>query len=151
MPIPSLFAPADLGTLLARVRGLSPSAKAQWGKMDVSQMLAHVNVSLHAALGDTKHERGLLGYLFGGLAKGGALGEKPFGKGLPTGKSYVIRDARDFAKEQAEVVALVERIARGGPGAFTTNPHPFFGPLQPSEWNVLMWKHLDHHLRQFGA
>ena len=151
MPIPSLFAPADLDALLARVRSLSPSAKAQWGKMDASQMLAHLNVSLHVALGDASVKRGLLGYLFGGLAKGGALGEKPFGKGLPTDKSYLIRDARDFAKERTELVALVERTARGGPGAFTTNPHPFFGPLEPSEWDVLMCKHLDHHLRQFGV
>jgi hypothetical protein len=151
MSTPSLFVSADRDALLARVRGLSPSATRQWGKMDVAQMMAHLNVALHAALGDTTYKRGLLGYLFGGLAKGGALGPKPFGKGLPTDKSYVIRDARDFAKERAEVVALVERAARGGPGAFTTNPHPFFGPLEPSEWDVLMWKHVDHHLRQFGA
>lgn len=151
MPTPSLFAPADLEALLARVRGLSPSARAQWGKMDVAQALAHVSVSLRVALGDAKVKRGLLGHLFGGLAKGGALGPKPFGKGLPTDASYRVRDPRDFAKEQAELVSLVERTARGGPGGFTTNPHPFFGPLAPAEWDVLLWKHLDHHLRQFGA
>jgi len=151
VPTPSLFTPSDLEALLARVRGLSPSAKALWGKMDVAQTMAHLNVALHAALGDTKLDRVLLGYLFGGLARKGALGEKPFGKGLPTAKSYVIRDARDFATEQAQVLALVERLGRGGPGAITTHPHPFFGALTPAEWDVLMWKHLDHHLRQFGA
>ena len=151
MSTPSLFVPADLEALLARVRGLSPSAKAQWGKMDVAQMMAHVGVSLRVALGDAKVKRALIGYLFGGLAKSGALGPKPFGKGLPTDKSYVIREARDLAKEKAELVALLERTARGGPSAFTTNPHPFFGPLAPAEWDVLMWKHVDHHLRQFGA
>lgn len=151
VPTPSLFTPSDLEALLARVRGLSPSAKALWGKMDVAQTMAHLNVALHAALGDTKLDRVLLGYLFGGLAKGGALGEKPFGKGLPTAKSYVVRDTRDFATEQAQVLALVERLGRGGPAAITTHPHPFFGALTPAEWDVLMWKHLDHHLRQFGA
>jgi hypothetical protein len=105
MPIPSLLAPTDRDALLQRLRGLSPSAKAQWGKMDAPQMLAHLNVAFHAALGDATYQRGLLGYLFGGLAKGGALGEKPFGKGLPTDKSYKIRDQRDFAKEQAELVS----------------------------------------------
>lgn len=151
MPTPSLLAPADLEAVLARVRGLSPTARAQWGKMDAAQMLAHLSIALQAALGDTKVKRGLLGYLLGGLAKGGALGEKPFGKGLPTDKSYVVRDVRDFGKEQAEVVALLRRLAGGGHGAFTTNAHPFFGPLKPTEWDTLMWKHIDHHLRQFGA
>lgn len=149
--MPSLFVPADLDALLARFRGLSPSGKARWGKMDAAQMLAHVNVALHAALGDTKEKRVLLGYLFGGLAKRGALGEKPFGKGLPTAKSYVIRDPRDFGKEQAEALALVERLGRGGPAAITPHPHPFFGPLTRTEWDVLVWKHLDHHLRQFAG
>ncbi len=151
MPTPSLLSPSDLERLRTRLRGLSPSAPAQWGKMNAAQMLAHLNVALGASLGEATYKRGLLGHLFGGLAKGGALGEKPFGKGLPTDKAYKIRDERDFSKEQAGVFARLDRIAAGGHGAFTSGPHPFFGTLTPGEWDVLMWKHVDHHLRQFGA
>ena len=41
--------------------------------------------------------------------------------------------------------------AQGGPGVCTNHPHSFFGRLVPEEWAVLMYKHLDHHLRQFGV
>ncbi|WP_083836419.1 DUF1569 domain-containing protein [Nitritalea halalkaliphila] len=29
-------------------------------------------------------------------------------------------------------------------------PHPFFGPLNKKEWGIVLFKHSDHHLRQFG-
>jgi hypothetical protein len=46
---------------------------------------------------------------------------------------------------------LIDRFAAAGPQGCTTHPHAFFGSLTPDEWAILMYKHLDHHLRQFGA
>ncbi|MFD1127776.1 DUF1569 domain-containing protein [Paenibacillus provencensis] len=31
-----------------------------------------------------------------------------------------------------------------------TNPHPFFGKLTSEEWSIGLYKHLDHHLKEFG-
>ena len=47
--------------------------------------------------------------------------------------------------------ALVDRFGVAGPSGLTSLPHPFFGPLSSEEWQALQWRHLDHHLRQFGA
>jgi hypothetical protein len=89
--------------------------------------------------------------LFGKMAKKSLMGDKPTQRNLPTDKAFIVRDARDVTLEREKLAALLERLGAGGEGALTKAPHPFFGVMTPHEWDVLMWKHLDHHLRQFGA
>jgi hypothetical protein len=150
-PQPSLFRDGGCDQLLVRIRGLSPSAQAAWGKMNVAQMLAHCHVAFRVALGELRLRRALIGVLFGKWAKKSLLRDKPFRRHLPTDKAFIVRDARDFATERDALVAIVERLRRGGPSVLTSEPHPFFGALTTDEWDALMAKHLDHHLRQFGA
>jgi hypothetical protein len=149
VPDASLFRPDDAAAVLQRVRRLRPDSRAQWGKMDAAQMLAHCQVPLRVALGDVKLKRGLVGVIFGGMAKRKLLGPQPFGHDMPTGPEFRIAGARDFVRERDELEALVQRFAAAGPAGLTREPHPFFGPLTTPEWETLMWKHLDHHLRQF--
>lgn len=151
MPLPSLYRAADANALRARLGTLTPRTPAQWGKMDVAQMLAHCQVPLQSALGDVTLRRTLVGRLFGRLAKKSLVGEKPFGRNLPTDRRFRVTDARDFDAERGRLMALLDRLVGGGPSALSKDPHPFFGPLTPAEWDALLWKHLDHHLRQFGA
>jgi LPS sulfotransferase NodH len=53
--------------------------------------------------------------------------------------------------EQKRLCALVDQFALAGPQGCTTHPHTFFAPSSPKEWAALMYKRLDHHLRQFGV
>jgi hypothetical protein len=92
-----------------------------------------------------------IGRLLGPIAKPDFLSEKPMKHNSPTDKSFVIHDERDFVAEQERLLGLIDRFAAGGPGGCTRHPHSFFGPLTPEEWARGMYKHLDHHLRQFGA
>ncbi len=147
----SLFTPAGLARLLARLDALRPDSARQWGKMDVAQMLAHCQQPLRVALGELQLKRSLVGRLFGRMAKRQLLGPKAWKPGMPTAPQFRIVDARRFADEHAALRALVERFGRGGPAGLCKDPHPFFGPLTADEWQALQWRHLDHHLRQFGA
>ena len=147
----SLFSAEGLATMLARVDALRPDSARGWGKMDVAQMLAHCQQPLRVALGELPLKRMLIGILFGRLAKKKLLSPTPWKNGMPTAPEFKITDARDFAEEKAALRALVERFGHGGPAALTKQPHPFFGPLSVDEWQALQWRHLDHHLRQFGC
>ncbi|MBL8753803.1 MAG: DUF1569 domain-containing protein [Planctomycetes bacterium] len=147
----TLFSSAGLDSLLGRLDALRPDSRRQWGKMDVAQMLAHCQQPLRVALGELALKRMLVGILFGRLAKKKLLAPAPWKPGMPTAPQFKITDAREFAKEKAALRALVERFGKGGPGALTKQPHPFFGPLTVAEWQALQWRHLDHHLRQFGC
>jgi len=149
--VDSLFDPAGRAAMLARLEPLQPNATRQWGKMTAAQMLAHCQQPLRVATGELPLKRSLLGILFGRLAKKKLLADAPWKPGLPTAPEFKITDARDFAKEKQALLAIVRRFGEAGAAGLTKAPHPFFGPLTIDEWQALQWKHLDHHLRQFGA
>jgi len=147
----SLYDPAGLAAMLARLDRLQPTASRQWGKMTAPQMLAHSQQPLRVALGELPLKRSLIGFLFGKLAKKKLLAPAPWKPGMPTAPEFKVTDPRDFQKEKAALRGLVKRFGEAGPAGLTKLPHPFFGPLTAEEWQALQWRHLDHHLRQFGG
>ncbi len=147
----SLVQPGVASDLIGRLAQLPPNAKAQWGKMSVSQMLAHCQVPLQVALGEKQIKRRFIGRIFGGKYKKIFLSEPPLKHGLPTDPSFVVKDDRDFDKERRKLQALLQRFARSGPEIIVAREHPFFGHMTVDEWGILSWKHLDHHLQQFNV
>ncbi len=147
----NLFNQSDTYQILERIEKLTPDSQRQWGKMNVAQMLAHCNKSLETAMGLNFIKRLFIGRIISPFVKPMVLGEKPFGKNSPTDKSYVFKDNLKFEEEKSTTIALIKKFFEGGPSQCTTHPHPFFGKFTPEEWAVFQWKHLDHHLRQFGV
>ncbi len=119
--------------------------------MEVAQMLAHAQRPLMSAYGELKSKRGLMGILFGKMAKKKLAGDQPFQKNMPTDKSFLVTDQKNFEEEREKLILSVQRFIQVGPEGIAKEPHPFFGPMTPEEWDRLMWNHLDHHLRQFGV
>ena len=147
----NLFEKETVDEVLSRIDTLQPSMQRQWGKMDVSQMMAHCSGALDMATGRSKLKRIFIGRLIGPFIKPVYTNEKPFAQGNPTAKELVISDARDFTRERELLKTRVREFHDGGEANCTQHPHPFFGKLTPYEWSRGMYKHLDHHLRQFGA
>jgi hypothetical protein len=147
----NLFEPDAAAELKRRLSKLSPDSERQWGKMTPAQAMAHYAAQMEMVLGQTFPPRSLLGRLFGRLAKAKLLGEEPISRNMPTDKEFLIADQRDLERERERVQGLLDRFIRGGPAVCTKHPHSFFGPMTPIEWATLMYKHLDHHLRQFGV
>ncbi len=134
-----------------RIDSLQPAARRQWGKMDAAQMMAHCSAALDMAAGRLNPPRIFIGRLLGPFVKPIYSNEKPFSKGNPTDPKLVVSDQRDFAREQEQLKLKIHQFQQGGEAQCTRHPHPFFGALTPYEWARGMYKHLDHHLRQFGA
>ncbi len=147
----TLYQPDAVAELLSRIDTLQPASVRQWGKMDVAQMMAHCAAALDMASGRMNLPRIFIGRLLGPLVKPIFTNEKPFSKNSPTAKDFVISDARDFAREQEQLKSKLRQFHEGGEERCTRHPHPFFGPLTPQDWSRGMYKHLDHHLRQFGV
>lgn len=147
----NLYDPARVTELKSRIAQLRADSPRQWGKMDVPQAVAHMSVAFEAALGDVDVPRLFMGRLVGGFVKRSVLSnDAPFMKNAPTAPSYIVADQRELDRERQRLLTLIDRFA-AGPSVCTTKPHAFFGPLTPDEWAILMYKHVDHHLRQFGA
>lgn len=146
----SLFNNSDTQDILKRIDKLQPSTPAQWGKMRVEQMLTHCQRPFKVAFGELVLKRGLIGILFGGTAKKQLGGPTPFKPNLPTHPKFVVADERTFNEEKEKLVLYINQFSKG-PSSIKLDLHPFFGKMTSQEWDNLMWKHLDHHLRQFGA
>jgi hypothetical protein len=148
----NLFEAASVREVKERIASLKPDSAAEWGTMSAAQAMAHCTSGLEMALGDSTPPRVLIGRLIGGIIKPMALkDEVPMRRNSPTAKSLVIHDDRDLAKEKDRLTGIIDRFAGGGPAVCAAHPHPFFGKLTPQQWAILMYKHLDHHLRQFGV
>jgi hypothetical protein len=147
----SMYEKRAYDDVVARINKLSPASQRQWGKMNVAQMMAHCSTTLECATGKVKLPRLLIGRILGPLVKSSYLSEKPFSKNSPTDKSFIIADERDFDAEKQKLLQLIKEFSEGGEEKCTTHPHSFFGKLTPAQWGTSMYKHLDHHLRQFGV
>jgi hypothetical protein len=149
----SLYNSFDNQEIIDCINKLTPGSAAKWGKMNVSEMLAHTGITMKTALGEVKGKRNLMGILFGNIVKKKITSDDtPFKQGLPTDKKFVmVGSDKEFETEKKNLIASVQKLAQLGPDGVSKDPHPFFGDMTPKQWDVLMWKHLDHHLRQFGV
>lgn len=137
--------------IISRIDKLQPTAQRHWGKMDVAQMLAHCSAGMDMASGRLNLPRAFMGRVLGRFVKPIYTNEKPFTRNSPTAKELVFSNPCDFLREQEQLRLKVREFHEGGEAQCTRHPHPFFGALTPQEWSRGTYKHLDHHLRQFGA
>ncbi len=146
----NLFEPSSVIEIKRRIEQLRPGSERQWGAMTAAQMLAHCSAWMEMAAGVNNPPRSFIGRVFGKMAKKSVL-EKPVRRNMPTERSLIVQDDRDFVAEQRRLLDCVDRFSAGGPAQCTTHPHCFFGPMTPLEWAAMGYKHLDHHLSQFGV
>ena len=147
----SIFNETDKNEILARVEKLTPESKAQWGKMNVAQMLAHSTAGTEMPIGDLKVKQLPISFIGQFLKKTVIYGDKPLQKNTPTSVELKVVDPREFAKEKAAFITVINKIYEGGHKGIKSEKHPFFGKMTTEEWGILNYKHADHHLRQFGV
>jgi len=149
MEIKNLFDPEVKQAIIDRVNSLSSQSQKQWGKMNVAQMLAHVQVPMGVALGTHTVNGNWLMKLILPLFKKALYDEKPWKQGLPTDKTFIMTgQSKDFETEKNE---LLDKLNRFTENNMINEAHPIFGKLTKDQWAKATWKHLDHHLKQFGA
>jgi len=147
----NLFEQETTDEVLSRIDKLQPTSQRQWGKMDVAQMMAHCSITMDIASGRLNLPRIFIGRLIAPFIKSIYTNEKPFNRNGPTGKELVVTGRKEFALEREQLKVKVRQFYAGGEAGCTRHPHPFFGSLVPQAWSRGMYKHLDHHLRQFSV
>lgn len=145
----SLLNQADRQEIVSRINALTVDHQAQWGQMDVGQMLAHCQKPLELALSNPKPARTLLGRIMGPIVKEGVFGPKPFKKNGYTPPPFKITSPQEFEPNKDKLIGLVERFPKEM--SHVSLVHPFFGAMPAEEWGKGSYKHLDYHLGQFGA
>ena len=146
----NLFDPQAVEEVMTRMQQLKPTSQRQWGKMDVAQMMAHCSAALEMASGKFQAKRSLVGRVVGPRVRHLLTDDSPFRRNSPTSKELKV-GVCDFTQEYERLKQRVRQFHQGGESQVTSHPHPFFGKITPVEWSTGMYKHLDHHLKQFGV
>lgn len=153
MALPDIFSKAVSDSFIARINQLTPDSKPLWGKMDVTQMLAHCNVTYEYVFEPDKHKPAgaIMKFFLKNFVKSKVVSDKAYPKNNPTGPDFIIKDNRDFSKEKERLIGFIKKSQELGADYFVKIPSHSFGYLTATEWNNMFYKHLEHHLAQFGV
>ena len=153
MSLPSIYLPANTQVLLDRIDCLSPLSTPLWGKMSVSQMLAHCAITYKEILSEKPPKKApwIMRLAAGLFFKRSLTGDKPMARNLPTGKALVITDEPEFMRVRDNLKDVIQRAHGLGEQHFEGLESGLFGKLSAQQWSNMLYKHLDHHLRQFGV
>ncbi len=152
MPLPNVYEPQVVQQLAQRLHALQPNTTPLWGSMSVSQMLAHCNVTYDMVY-TTKYKapNAFTKLILKAFVKKMVTNEVPYKKNGQTAPQFLIKSPKDFEQEKQTLLGHIHKTAELGQAHFEGKESISFGVLQATQWNNMFYKHLDHHLRQFGV
>lgn len=153
MALPNVFEKEVTDGLIERINNLKPDSQPQWGKMDVAKMLAHCNVAYETFYEPGKHPAPnfLMKFILKNFVRGKVTGEAPLSKNSPTAPYFIIKSDKDFEAEKKRLIDYINKTQQLGTSHFEGLESMSFGPMTATEYSNMMYKHLNHHLTQFGA
>jgi hypothetical protein len=152
MAYPSIYLSSTTEELFRRINQLNPQSQGLWGKMTVGQMLSHCAVPYEQILGlNTLQPPLLMRVILKLFLKKSMVNEVPYKQNLPTAPSFIRTEQYDVAIEKERLKDLIKTIQEMGAEKLARTPSLSLGKLTATEWNNLLYKHLDHHLQQFGV
>ncbi|HMS42263.1 MAG TPA: DUF1569 domain-containing protein [Pyrinomonadaceae bacterium] len=150
----NLFDQQKREAIIARINNLTPEAKGLWGKMNVNQMICHCTDGLRGSLGELDGKTDESNFLSRSLIKFLVLYVMPIPKDVPTSKRVdQMQDGTkptDFESDRKTLLEFIEKMT-SKPNDFAWSSHFKFGAMNRKEWGILSYKHIDHHLKQFGV
>jgi hypothetical protein len=145
----TLFDQEARGGILSRLERVSAESRPQWGRMNAEQMLTHLVASMRMACGELETKSKNLPIRFPPLRQM-IVYWLPWPKGAPTAPELLASDALSIEESKRELMRLVKVVGERA-SAKEWPQHPAFGNLGRRGWGALGWRHMDHHLRQFGV
>ncbi len=146
----SVFNEKVRSELIHRITELNKDSKPNWGKMEVGQMIKHCVLWNEMAIGRITSKRTFSGFIFGKLALRKLIkDEKPVPKNMPTIPFLIIKDHEgDIESDKKKWIAQMNEYGQLDDYKII---HPFFGEMNKDQIGALVYKHTDHHLRQFNV
>jgi len=146
----SIYDKTSNEAIISRINKLTENTQAEWGKMTVDQMLKHCTAAIEIAYGEKEIKVNLMMKILGKLVKN-KIFNSDFQRNSPTAQEFVFTDKYEFEASKNDLIQKFSRFSNEGKSAITVMNHPFWGKMTYEDWDKLMWKHMDHHLRQFGV
>ena len=146
----TVFDQATREELISRINTLDEQKTAQWGKMNVYQMLKHCTLWDEWMQSGRPNKQAFIGKLFGKMALKSVLkDDSPLRHSTPTLPEFIVKESSgDIVAEKKKWVALIGQYAGYSAPTFM---HTFFGKMTREQVGLMAYKHADHHLRQFNC
>ena len=148
----NIFESKTTSEIIERINKLSSTTNSNWGRMNVAQMLAHCNVTYDMVYTDKYPKpNAFKKFLLTALIKKDVVGEKAYTKNGRTAPQFLVTDQREFEVEKQLLIGNIEKTQTLGENHFQNKESHSMGELAKNEWSNMFYKHLDHHLGQFGV
>ena len=136
----------------AALAGLRDETPARWGGMTAQQMVEHLIWSVELSTGDARTEcpipeaerPAMKAFLYRNLATPHEFMNPVLVSGLPPLRYANLAQAKSVLGER------LLRFLDQSPGATDLHTHPIFGSIGHEDWHRAHYKHVHHHLSQFG-
>jgi Protein of unknown function (DUF1569) len=152
MALPNIFTKDVSENVIQRINNLSTTTNPNWGKMSVDQMLAHCNVTYEMAYENIHTKPNFfMKFILKMLVKNVVVNENPYAKNSRTAPQFLMTESKDFDLEKKRLIDYITKTQQLGENHFDNKESHSFGILNKTEWNNMFYKHLDHHLTQFGV
>lgn len=132
-----------------RVSMLTPESLPRWGTLTARGMIAHLVDALKMSMGQIDVSERKSPIRFTPLKQFIIYGP-PFPRSAPTSPQLILRQAEDWDAECETLRQTMDEFAAHRRTRKFPR-HPVFGELSPKTWGVFGYKHIDHHLKQFGV
>ncbi len=151
--IKNIFDKQIIDEIIHRIQQLQPTTHPQWGKMSVDQMLAHCNVTYRFTYESEQFKKpgAFKKFILKSLVKKYVVNENAYRRNGNTAPEFIMTGSKDFEKEKAMLISNINKTQQLGADHFEGLENFSFGKMTSQEWNNLFYKHLDHHLTQFGV
>ncbi|TDL99531.1 MAG: hypothetical protein C4K58_06445 [Flavobacteriaceae bacterium] len=152
MALPNIFSKEVSQQIIKRIDLLDSNSKPLWGKMDAAKMLAHCNVTYEMAFENIHPKPNfLVSLMLKTFVKKQVTSDALYPKNSRTAPAFIINSQKDFQKEKQRLLGYIQKTVDLGEDYFQGKESLSFGKLSKEEWNNMFYKHLDHHLNQFGV
>lgn len=145
----NIFTSVHFEEVIARICNLTSESPKRWGRMTLPQMLVHCRIQLQLALGEVTVKPQGSSLMKSSFGKWVAFSQLPWPKSSKTPREMDMNkneyDHSTVDKEKDMLIHYLKLVKQQN----SLCSHPFFGKLNRKEWGRLIYKHLDHHLRQF--
>lgn len=151
MSVKNLYSSGVAEGIIKRLEKIQPNTPRKWGSMSPAQMFKHMNTAFGVAIGREKLQPTQpMATLAGNpLGRWLMIDVFPWPQGSPTAPEFIVKDEADFDSEKARLMETIKEFLATDPSK--VGSHPIFGSMDKAMWGKLMYKHTDHHLRQFGC
>ena len=142
----SIFDNSNYGEIVGRIESLTPETQAEWGSMNVAQMLAHCAEVQEVGNGKSLVGTPFIVKMMKGFIRKMVLNDEPYRHDAKTHPQYTMTDPKNFEEQKTRLINALEKLTADGP---VSKKHPIFGEMTGEERGWVSYKHLDHHFAQW--